>query len=545
LRVPAGLRGVAIPCVRPAVLPLFMISDRPNPQPAVPTPKAFAALTVLAVALSFFFALGASPLFDVDEGAFSQATMEMFQRGDFLSTYLNGQPRYDKPILIYWLQAVSVKLFGVNEFAFRFPSALCAALWVLLSFLFARRRFGQNTALLAAGVMATSLGVYIIGRAATADALLNMLIAASMLAAWHCLETGKRAWLYATFAAIGLGFLAKGPVAILIPMAVTFLFCLLRRDLKTWARAVFDPLGLLLFTVIALPWYVVIVQKEGWAFVEGFFLKHNVNRFGGTLQGHAGSLVYYFPIVLVVTLPFTALFIRVLMRLRNAWRDDLQCYLLLWFGFVFVFFSLSGTKLPHYLLYGMTGMFMLMAVHAPALRSRFWALLPALAFFAFLLALPTIVNLVLPRVADAYYREALANAEEYFGPGYFAFAGGAALLTVYFMLERRFDLPRKLLASGAVAVVGLSAFVVPVGAGVQQEPIKQAALLSRGRGYDVIMWRLNAPSFSVYYGRPTPSREPKPGDIVITKAKHLTELEGLGVEVIYAKNGIVLLRVTG
>jgi hypothetical protein len=96
-----------------------------------------------------------------------------------------------------------------------------------------------------------------------------------------------------------------------------------------------------------------------------------------------------------------------------------------------------------------------------------------------------------------------------------------------------------------VTVLGLSAFVVPVGAGVQQEPIKEAALLAREHGYDVIMWRLNAPSFSVYYGRPTPSREPKPGDVVITKAKRLAELEGLGHEVIYAKNGIVLVRVTG
>ena len=93
-------------------------------------------------------------------------------------------------------------------------------------------------------------------------------------------------------------------------------------------------------------------------------------------------------------------------------------------------------------------------------------------------------------------------------------------------------------------VLGLSAFVVPVGAGLQQEPIKEAALLSRERGYDVVMWRLNAPSFSVYYGRPTPGREPAPGDVVITKAKRLTELHGLGHEVLYAKNGIVLIRVT-
>ena len=69
-------------------------------------------LPAAAVLASFFWMLGAAPLFDVDEGAFSQATLEMFQRGDFLSTYLNGQPRYDKPILVYWLQAALVLLLG-------------------------------------------------------------------------------------------------------------------------------------------------------------------------------------------------------------------------------------------------------------------------------------------------------------------------------------------------------------------------------------------------------------------------------------------------
>ena len=210
-----------------------------------------------------FFLLGRAPLFDVDEGAFSQATLEMFQRGDYLSTYLNGRPRYDKPILVYWLQAAAVAALGVSEFALRLPSALCASLWALLTLLFARRYFGLQRGLLAAALLATSLGVYIIGRAATADALLNLLIAASMFGAWLHLDTGRRSWLYATFAAIGLGFLAKGPVAILVPLAVTFLFCLLRRDLATWARAVFDWRGFLLFVAIAAPWYAIIFPRAG------------------------------------------------------------------------------------------------------------------------------------------------------------------------------------------------------------------------------------------------------------------------------------------
>jgi len=107
-------------------------------------------LTVAAVLASFFWMLGTPPLFDVDEGAFSQATMEMFQRGDFLSTYLNGIPRYDKPILVYWLQAAFVLVLGPSEWAFRLPSAVCATLWCWLIFLFARSAYGVQVGLTAA-----------------------------------------------------------------------------------------------------------------------------------------------------------------------------------------------------------------------------------------------------------------------------------------------------------------------------------------------------------------------------------------------------------
>src|SRR5690349_12447404 len=227
-------------------------------------------LAAAVVIASFFWMLGTAPLFDVDEGAFSQATLEMFERGDFLSTYLNGEPRYDKPILVYWLQAAGVALLGPGEWAFRLPSALCATLWAWLTYRFTRRYYDEERALLAAVVLATSLGVFIIGRAATADALLNMLIAASMFAAWLHLSTGERRWLYATHAAIGLGVLAKGPVAILVPFGTTFLYCASRGELRRWARAVFDWRAVLVLLAIALPWYVVILLKEGRGFIEGF-----------------------------------------------------------------------------------------------------------------------------------------------------------------------------------------------------------------------------------------------------------------------------------
>ena len=500
-------------------------------------------LAVAAVIASFYWMLGAAPLFDVDEGAFSQATLEMFERGDFLSTYLNGEPRYDKPILVYWLQAAAVALIGPDEWAFRLPSAICATLWAWLTYLFVKRHYGVARALFAAALLASSLGVFIIGRAATADALLNLLIAASMFAAWQHLATGRRGWLYATHAAIGLGVLAKGPIAILVPFATTLLYCWLRRDLRTWARAVFDWRALLVLLAIALPWYAVILAKEGSGFVQGFFVKHNLGRFSGPVSGHSGSLLYYFPALVLLSLPFTALVVLVAMRIRAIWRDELQLYLFLWFAFVFVFFSASGTKLPHYVLYGYTGLVILMALHGHDLRAVFWPLVPVLAFFAALLALPHALSYAAARIGDPFYREVLAAALGRFDTGYFVFYGVMCAITAYAMLERVTPVPRKLMALGFAAVLSLGSLVVPVAGYAQQSAIKEAALLCRERHLDVVMWRLNAPSFSVYRGAPTPAREPRPGDVVLTRASRLGELpKSLPYDLLYSKRGIVLAK---
>jgi 4-amino-4-deoxy-L-arabinose transferase-like glycosyltransferase len=510
----------------------------------IPEERSARWLAAIAVAASFFWMLGAAPLFDVDEGAFSQATMEMFQRGDFLSTYLNGAPRYDKPILVYWLQALGVAALGPSEWAFRLPSAICGSAWALITYLFTRRFYGPQRALLAAVVLATSLGVFIIGRAATADALLNVLIAASMFAAWLHLSTGKRGWLYATHAAIGLGVLAKGPIAILVPLASTLIFCVLRRDIRTWARAVFDWRALALLIAIAAPWYVAILMKEGQAFIDGFILKHNVGRFSGPVSGHAGSLLYYLPVLILLTLPFTALVVPIALRIRHAWRDDLQAYLLIWFGFVFVFFSVSGTKLPHYILYGYTGLAILMAVHGAELKAQAWVLAPVLAFFLGLIALPYGFTYAKDHVRDAFYAEVLAASLQYFDMVYFAFLAIICALVAYAMVERRTPLARKLVVFGLASVASLATLVVPIAGFAQQSAIKEAALIVRERNMPAVMWRLNAPSFSVYRGAPTPSRDPQPGDVVVTRSDRLREMPAkLQYDLLYSKRGIVLARI--
>ena len=504
--------------------------------------RSLAVLSVAAVIASFFLCLGTAPLFDVDEGAFSQATMEMFQRGDFLSTYLNGIPRYDKPILVYWLQAASVLVLGPNEWAFRLPSAICATLWCWLIFLFTRNQYNASAGLTAAACAATSVGVFVIGRAATADALLNLLIAASMFSAWLYLQRGERQWLYGLFATMALGALAKGPVAILVPGAVTLLFCLFRKTFKVWLRMVFDWRGIALFLLIAAPWYAVILYREGWAFVEGFIMKHNVQRFSQPLQSHGGSLVYYFPVVLVAFLPHTGLFLRTLLKLRSMWKDDLQCFLLLWFAFVFVFFSLSGTKLPHYVLYGMSGMFVLIGLQATQAPSRWWLAVPVALFFAFLLALPWALDTAAAKSPDAYYEMTLADAASRLGTTYYVLVAAAGIVLLWLIAMPRIDAAHKLAAAGALSVAISAAFVVPA-AGAVQDPIKRAAEIAREGQYDVVMWGINVPSFSVYYGRPAAIRTPRTGDVVITRSRRLGELPAY--DTVYLRNGVALVRIRG
>jgi hypothetical protein len=411
-----------------------------------------------------------------------------------------------------------------------------------MTFAFTRKVYGERPALFAGVMLATCLGVHIIGRAATADALLNCLIAAAMFSAWLHLSTGKRSWLYATHAAIGAGLLAKGPIAVLVPFAVTFLFCLSRRRLLDWAKAVFDWRALILLLAIATPWYAAILAKEGWAFVDGFIMRHNVGRFGGPLQGHGGSLLYYFPVLLLLTLPFTAPLVLVARRWRDIWRDDRSAYLLVWFAFVFVFFSLSGTKLPHYVLYGITGLVILMAVHGDGLRSTAWTLLPALLFLLALLLLPAGLRWLSDTVASEYYRGVLATAE--FTPLYMLFFGVTSVLAFYGMFERQASPIAKLAAAAAVATVGVASFVAPLAGEMQQAPVKEAALLARTQKLEPVLWRMNTPSFSVYRGAPTATREPGPGDVVLTRKSRLKDLPaGTKHEVLYSKNGVVLVRI--
>jgi len=501
-------------------------------------------LLALYCALVFFVNLGAAPLTDVDEGAFSEATREMLERGDFITTYLNGELRFDKPILTYWMQALPVAWAGPVEWAFRLPSALAACLWVWLLYRFARR-YAPSAAVMAAFMLASALGPLVMARAATADALLNAFIAGALFAFYRHLRDGARRDLVVAYAWMALGVLTKGPIALAVPGLAVGLYCLSRREWLRPLALLRDPLAWLVLIGIAAPWYVLEYRAQGAAFVDGFLLKHNVNRFSGTMLGHGGYVWYYLVALPVLLFPFLAPLAGALAGAPRAVRaDDVQRYAWCAFAVVFAFFSLSRTQLPHYLLYGMTPLFLVLAQN----RGRFAGALavagPALAGLALAAALPWLAGWAALRTGNALARVLLTDFASSLSslmlPALVALALLAAIVIGASRLraDRRAD--ARLYAAGAVPALFLVTTLWPQGIAWFQGPVVAAGHAARGAPA-VVEWNANWPSFSVYRGAVTPSRRPQPGEIVLTRIDRAAELPAH--EVVFARREVLLARI--
>jgi 4-amino-4-deoxy-L-arabinose transferase-like glycosyltransferase len=491
---------------------------------------------------AFLLRLGGAPLFDVDEGAFSEATREMFERGDFLFTYLNGAPRFDKPILIYWLQAVGYLIFGNSEWAFRLPSALAAIVWSYATYFFARKRVGEDAALIALAVACTALGPFAIGRAATADGLLNCLLALTLFDVWRHLESGRRAPLLRAFVWIGLGALTKGPVALIVPGTVSLLYCASRGEWKTWLRTVFNPLGLLILIALVAPWYAYAYHLHGQDFINGFIMKHNVQRFSGSLEGHGGSAFYYLIAVPLLLLPWSGLFIVALTKLRAGLGNPLQRFLWIWFGFVLAFFSLSGTKLPHYVLYGCTPLFILIGLHAGSAR-RVWPhlVLPGLLFVLFAL-LPNLFDaLARSTLGDGFYRAQLGRALQVADSTYIGATVGGLMVWLAYVFFPRVSLIKRLIVTAIIQVGLLAGVVVPYAGDLAQGPVKRAGLKAAEVGGEVLFWRFTtAPSFSVYRQAVTLKGDPQPGQVALTRTDRLPA--DAPVDYLFREGGVALVK---
>jgi 4-amino-4-deoxy-L-arabinose transferase-like glycosyltransferase len=355
---------------------------------------------------------------------------------------------------------------------------------------------------------------------------------------------------------MGVGMLAKGPVAVVIPMGALFIESLTRRDLGRFVRFAFDLPGWAVFAVIAGPWYAYALAVHGQAFIDGFILKHNVGRFSSTMLGHGGHYFYYVPALALVLLPYSGAVVRLLTMLREQWRDPLDRFLWCWFLLVFVLFSVSRTQLPHYILYGCAPLFLLLARHRDRVFLAGWSRRPGLRVAAFAMlvvalagpvlfvALPEIASAAVPRANNAYVAALLAESPRVLDTGY-RIVTASALLFCVVLAASSVPLAARLCGIALVQAALAVFLVVPALAELQQGPIKEAAHLARAKGASVAFWEMNMPSFSVYRGAVTPTRTredpPRPGDFVLTR---VDRREGLpATETVYERGGVLLLRV--
>lgn len=335
--------------------------DTTNQQAA--EPRRWHHVLLLAAGLGLFFVnLGGPSLWDVDEGRNSGAALAMWESGDWVVPTFNGVLRVDKPVLLYWLQALSFHAFGINEFAARLPSALAGLATMLLCYELGRRMFDPATGLLA-GLIAGSAPLFCAAaRFANPDALLNLFTVLTLYLFWRGLPRPSGWWHFSLGASMGLGTLAKGLIGFVLPYAVIVLTLVLCRKWKLLRdRRVL--LGVLGFCLVALPWHIAIILATKWEFINGFYLNHNINRFLQTMETHGGGLYLYPAIFLVGFAPwsmFLPLVVWQEFRTTVPGTDGREspcgdqraarCLLWCWIGVYLVFFSLSATKLPNYIL---------------------------------------------------------------------------------------------------------------------------------------------------------------------------------------------------
>jgi 4-amino-4-deoxy-L-arabinose transferase-like glycosyltransferase len=308
---------------------------------------------VLCCLLLFFYKLGDRPLWEYDEAMHAQVAKEMLQRGDWCTPVFNGENFYDKPVLHFWLVIGSYLALGVNELAARLPAALLGVLGALLVYLWARTLYGSLTALLSALVLATSAQYVILSQNIIHDLALSLFISIALFLFHRASrENGFTKVTFVCFyAALGCAVLTKGPIGLLLPGLIIFLYLL---KTKQWHlilnRYVFA--GAAVFLIIALPWYIIMAMRHD-DYLQEFLIKGNIARFFSRKSGHKEPFYFYIQMLAAGFFPWSVFIPSALyLHFQNfrQRKDNDSFFLLLSAVAPLVFFSLSRSKLPTYIL---------------------------------------------------------------------------------------------------------------------------------------------------------------------------------------------------
>ena len=428
-----------------------------------------AAIVLLVWLTGSVLGLGSLSFAEPDEPRFAEATRQMFLRGDFLTPYFNGIPRFEKPILFYWMQAITFAVIGPGETAARLPSALAGLGCLLLTFAIGRRLLGETAGLTGAVVLATTFRFVVWTRQGLTDIPVMFFIMAALYAWLRALDepAHRRALALAGWSAVGLAALTKGPVAVL-PVLILAAYLIATRQWQGF-RGLHVPSGVLVSAAITVPWYAWMMRLHGRAFVDfalGYEILARYGYAGATFPSANRSFLWYAAIYPGDAAPWTlfvaagaALAVWRFRRCDPAERRALV-FLATWFGTVIAVFASAQFKVTHYILpaYPAASLFAGYLIDratsrsdpAPALLWR----LPFGLTIAALAAITAILALFMHRVfGTPWLSDGMA------GPFVLAFATIAAI--VFGARGRRLKAFSALAGGVAVATACLAAITAP------------------------------------------------------------------------------------
>lgn len=321
----------------------------------LPSPARSLALLLIVAACLSFIGLGKLPLLEPDEGRNAEVAREMVVTHDWITPHYDGLPYLDKPVVLFWMIAAAFRAFGMSAWAARFPEALAALAAVLLVWLMGRKMFCARAGLMAGLILATSPLFFGLARTVIFDMPLAALVAASLFCFWlnRCKHN---LWLDAlAFAAMGAAAITKGPVGFLLPLFTLLAYYALAgrsRELKRIHWAV----GCVIFLAVALPWFIAVSLRNP-DFPKYAFWEESLLRFttGAGMHRSNGPL-YYIPVYFAGFFPWSFFLIFAAWTRIKAWRKlrdeahEAELFLLAWAAVIFVFFTLSRSKLPAYVL---------------------------------------------------------------------------------------------------------------------------------------------------------------------------------------------------
>ncbi len=447
-------------------------------------------LLFLVLVAFYLYGLGQLPLLGPDEPRYAQVAREMFLRGDLITPTLGGRPWFEKPALLYWMMIGSYKLFGVSEWSARLPSAISGILTIAALFLVGRRvekttsdGHLQGLGFWSALATTTMLGIIVFSRAASFDIVLTMTITWSLAFFFlHELDRDRRQkLLFGFYVFIGLSLLAKGFIGLVIPVAVTGAYYLLRRQPPKRKTVLSFLWGLPLALIVAAAWYAPVILRHGQPFIDQFIWQHQFARYVSNNYRHPGPLYYYLAILVPLTLPWTAFLIGGLARAGSwVWRPatsaegpahKLLAFAFVWLLFPLVFFTFSSSKLPGYILPSLPAAALLVGERLARFnfdrRSHAWKLRATVLLF-----------LVGGSAATIYawrYERPLLNCALIIA-GILILGGGIALLAANHRLAAVL-----MIATSTLAVVLTVLHCAPVVA--DRESSKRLLQLAHARGY--------------------------------------------------------------